>query len=398
MDLGQKNKTRLFQTMRIFILVIFLIVFLLPVQTTADSLNDKRRELEEIQRKIDAQSRALNQKTKQRKTLANQVAIMNGQISQTQYSINKTQTEIDLTQAEIALLKQKIRQKRQELAYQKEVLNETIRVIYEETDVGFLETLFSSNNISNVLDRTEYLGAIENKISYTMDEINKIKNQLASNKKQQEDKKAEQEVLLAQQKATKSSLNIQQANKNQLLAKTRGQESAYQTELAKIKDFYEQTSSELKRMEMAARGGNNAPSASGFYWPVIGGYITAYFCDPTYSYSGCHSGIDIATGGASLPVYASKSGTVTSVVDGYGNTYPWAYIYGNYIAISYGDGFSGIYGHLARRMIRVSPGDQVTGGKTVIGYVDNSGFSTGPHLHFEIRYNGIPINPLNYLP
>lgn len=396
MTLGQKQK-KLSRTMRIAILAIFLIVFLFPQSTSADTLDDKKRELNEIQNQIDQQQESLNQKKKEKQSLQNQVSIMDGQIRQTELSIQATQGEIDLAQAEIEKLKTQIKQKEKELAYQKEVLNETIRVIYEETDTNFLEMLFSSDNISEVLDRTEYLGAIEGKITDTMAEMNKIKTALAKDQKEQEQKKADKEVLLAQFQATKSALDMQEANKNSLLDRTRGQESAYQAELAKIRALYNATNSELKRMEEAARGGSDAPSMAGFYWPVKG-YITAYFCDPSYPFSGCHSGIDIGTYGASLPVAASRDGVVTNVVDGWGNTYPYAYIYGNYVEIDHGNGFRTRYAHLAAGMIRVNPGDKVSGGKSIIGYVDNSGFSTGTHLHFEVRYGGIPVNPLNYLP
>ena len=130
---------------------------------------------------------------------------MNGQIRQTELSIQATQAEIDLAQAEIEKLKTQIKQKEKELAYQKEVLNETVRVIYEETDTNFLEVLFSSDNISEVLDRTEYLGAIEGRIATTMEEMQKIKVALAKDQGEQEKKKADQEILLAQQQATQSS-------------------------------------------------------------------------------------------------------------------------------------------------------------------------------------------------
>ncbi len=392
-------RVKIVKTMRIAILAIFLIVFLFPQATSADVISDKKRELSEIQSQINQQKKILDQKAKERKSLANEVAIMNGQIRQTELSIQATQAEIDLAQAEIEKLKTQIKQKEKELAYQKEVLNETVRVIYEETDTNFLEVLFSSDNISEVLDRTEYLGAIEGRIATTMEEMQKIKVALAKDQGEQEKKKADQEILLAQQQATQSSLSIQKSNVNRLLTTTRGQEVAYQTELAKIRELYNSTNSELKRMEEAARasGGSGAPSMSGFYWPTSG-YITAYFCDPNYSYGACHSGIDIGTGGASPPVFASKDGVVTATVDGYGNTYPYAYIYGNYVEIDHGNGFTTRYAHLANGMIRVSPGDRVSGGNTIIGYVDNSGFSTGPHLHFEVRYGGTPVNPLNYLP
>ena len=226
-----KTWTKIQRTMRVVILCLFLIVFLLPQAASGDVLDDKRRELDEIQRQIDEQQESLNQKKKERQSLQNQVAIMNGQIRQTELSIQGTQSEIDLTQAEIEIFTKQIKQKEKELAYQKEVLNEAIRVIYEETDEDFLEVLFSSNNISDLLDRTEYLGAIENKIEVTMVEIREIKAELAANKKEQEKKKEELAQKKSELEARKMIIVDQRATRANVLAVARGMESEYRRQL-----------------------------------------------------------------------------------------------------------------------------------------------------------------------
>ena len=225
-------RVKIAKTMKAVILAVFLIVFLFPQAVSADTLQDKRNELNEIQKQINQQQESLNQKKKERQRLQNQVSIMDGQIRQTELSIQATQSEIDLTEAEIEKLKTQIKQKEKELAYQKEVLNETLRVIYEETDVSFLEILFSTNNISEVLNRTEYLGAIEGKISDTMDEMNRIKTALANDKKEQEGKKTELVKKKEELEAEKKIIVDQRATQANLLAQTRGQESAYQQQLA----------------------------------------------------------------------------------------------------------------------------------------------------------------------
>lgn len=305
MQVGKsKNKTvnKLFQAMRIGLIAVFLIVFLFPQGAAADALGDKQGELSEIQKQLEEQEKALNQKRKEVGTLNGQVGLINGQIRQTKLSIQATQNEIDLAQAEIEKLKAQIKQKEIELAYQKEVLNETIRVIYEETDTNFLEVLFSSDNISEVLDRTEYLGAIEGRIEITMDQITKIKTGLTKDQKNQEEKKVELANKKTDLEAQNAGLAHQRGALANLLTETRGQEALYNKRVELAKQAEQRVSSEIANLiAELSRGGDD---------------------------------------------YVSQ-------------------------------------GH-------VDQGD-------VVGYQNNTGFSTGSHLHFEVRTNVSHVNPRIYL-
>ena len=98
-----------------------------------------------------------------------------------------------------------------------------------------------------------------------------------------------------------------------------------------------------------------------------------------------HYGVDLAAGKGTA-IYAAKSGTVTTAAYGEANGY--------YVTINHGDGYSSVYCHMTN--YTVSAGDYVAQGD-VIGYVGTTGWSTGPHLHFEILYNGSNVNPMNYI-
>ncbi len=122
-------------------------------------------------------------------------------------------------------------------------------------------------------------------------------------------------------------------------------------------------------------------SSAGFTWPVSG--VVSQFA------SWYHMAIDI-TGSIGTPIVAAKSGVVIET-----NTGGWNYGYGNNVVIDNGGGYSSLYAHL--EAVNVSPGQQVVGGSTVIGWLGMSGRTTGPHVHFEIRQNGTPVNPLPFL-
>lgn len=136
----------------------------------------------------------------------------------------------------------------------------------------------------------------------------------------------------------------------------------------------------IKRQIYIAQGPTSVSSA-GFTWPISGG-ISQFA-------SWYHMGIDI-TNPAGTPIVAAQSGKVTKISTG-----TWDGGYGNNIMIDNGEGYQTLYAHMSG--INVEIGQEVVAGKTVIGYVGNTGRSTGPHLHFEIRKNGVEVNPLPYL-
>jgi murein DD-endopeptidase MepM/ murein hydrolase activator NlpD len=122
-------------------------------------------------------------------------------------------------------------------------------------------------------------------------------------------------------------------------------------------------------------------SSSGFTWPVHG-LITQFA-------SWYHMALDLAAP-YGTPIVAAKSGTVAQATTGGYNAG-----YGNYVELDNGDGYKSLYAHM--EAVNVSPGQQVVGGSTVIGWIGMTGHTTGPHVHFEIRSNGVTVNPLPYL-
>ena len=130
-----------------------------------------------------------------------------------------------------------------------------------------------------------------------------------------------------------------------------------------------------------AKSQENVVPSGGYNWPVYG-IITQY---PIWY----HMAYDIAAP-IGTPIVATKDGVVGQVEVG-----GWNYGYGTNVIVNHGDGYSSLYGHMSA--VAVSAGQAVVGGKTVVGYIGVTGRTTGPHVHFEIRHNGVTLNPASFI-
>ena len=139
----------------------------------------------------------------------------------------------------------------------------------------------------------------------------------------------------------------------------------------------------------SGNSGSAASSTGGFLYPLpYAVSITDAYGYRIHPLSGkykWHNGVDFAAGSGTA-IYATQSGTVTSAC--------YNEAYGNMVTINHANGYSSLYGHMTNYIVSV--GDYVTQGQT-IGYVGSTGWSTGPHLHFTIYYNGSDVNPMNYV-
>lgn len=156
-----------------------------------------------------------------------------------------------------------------------------------------------------------------------------------------------------------------------------------------IRQRYEELKKEQERLRQLARlrGGFSGSRPGELFWPVNGARLSQSVGPrrhPVYGYRSCHTGIDLAAP-TGTPIYATATGVVTAVTS--------LRAYGNVVIMYHGGGMSSMYAHLSRFNTRV--GAAVAVGD-VIGYVGSTGWSTGPHLHFEVHLDGVPHNPLGW--
>ena len=394
-------KIKIYQII-VLVIVLSLAWFASVHSVKANAIDDKKKQIQDLQTQIQQTQSILSQKSEQVNTLQDQVAAMNTQIHQTELQIAQTQDQVDQTQLEINDLVTQIKLEESELKNKKAALDETTRMIYEMGTPSTIEIIIGSNSLSEIMDKTQYMDSINQKVQDQIKEINDIKAELEIKTAEQTQKKESLVALLGQQKDFQQGLADQKSSKDQLLSDTKGQEAQYQKTLAQIQAQWQQSNAELNQME----GGKI--SVSGAYsvvaWPIIGrlgvpfgaGGCQAYFCGK------CHTGIDIIAP-FNTPIQAAVSGTVIETVNSCANhiglNVPWSMIicgggYGNHVKIKSNDGYTQIYGHMTTGSVQVSVGQTVKAGKTVLGREGSTGSSTGYHLHFEIRNpSNTPVSP-----
>jgi murein DD-endopeptidase MepM/ murein hydrolase activator NlpD len=180
----------------------------------------------------------------------------------------------------------------------------------------------------------------------------------------------------------RNSLAASKGDKLVALSELSARERAEAEEIDALRASSAQLAAQIRAAQAAnAASGDTTPSSSGLVWPV-GGAVTSPF---GWRWGRMHEGIDIGVG-FGTPIQAAGPGTVIYC--------GWEGGYGNLVVIDHGGGLATAYAH--QSSIAVSCGQQVAQGQT-IGYVGSTGHSTGPHLHFEVRINGSPVDPLGYL-
>ncbi len=404
-----------------------------PLLANSASLN---KQLEETREQKSELSKKEDKAENEAQTLAARVAEMDEQIKQVSKEIKRTQKEIERIKEESVRTNKQIELNRDELINQEELLDQALLYLYEEQDQPLLYQLFSFDTFSRILDRQEYIGAAEEKVSDTITEINRIKEEL--NQKQEslvQDKKDLKELTI-QLKVSKKSIKKEQQKKEKLLKKTKGREDKYEMLLAAkqaeeaniIKRIQDLSRSKEGKHYNGRKNKDNKDSQkedkkqeTNFVWPIkiVGNYqaqVGQYYGMTDYAKSGAyngapHNGIDLSSipnknGFLDLRVRSVSKGEVImvtheSISGGWGNA----------VVVAHPNGLFSLYGHLSR--VVVKEGQKVEQGQ-MLGIEGNTGASTGRHLHFSI-YMKITIyktpwyygpgydyhwtlNPLNFMP
>jgi len=403
---------------KINLITLLLICLLLPVNILAiqaeqggqteinqisDEIKDKQKQIDELYDKIDSYQNSLEQARSQSNSLKNQVYILETQIQKKQAEINLNEQEISQTNLEIKKTKQEIEQNQLDTEDKKNKLSSFLRQIYRSDQKDLLEILLLNNSLSDFFNQIEKIESIQSELNNNLINLKQLKSELEQEQKTLEQKKERLNQLNNELVGKKDNLESQQSVKASLLSQTKNSESRYQNLVNELKLEQKRINAEIVSLEKALRAkltGDqtklNQLGESNFDWPVPNHYITASFHDPDYPFRHIfeHPGIDIRAG-QGTPLRASASGYVAKVKNGGQYGY-------SYIMLIHSNGFSTVYGHVSAIYVKtdqfVTQGEVIGATGGMPGTAGAGRLTTGPHLHFELRKDGIPINPADYLP
>ena len=322
----------------------------------ADNASDKQQELNDINEKKDSVKEDME-------ALTDSIREQQAEVDSLQESVDAKQAEIDKAQADIEQTKKDIEERQ-------DGLNKRLRTMYKNGSIGSLDVLLGSSSLSEFLTNLELIQRIYKGDQETLKTLEKQHDELET---KQAALKAEQAELKEQKAAAEEKQSALQADKDIL-----------QSKLEELNAEADRVSGEIA----ALQDKDKVYEGGQFQWPTTSTYITSPFGFRIHPVTGVytgHTGVDIGVG-TGTPVYAAASGTVIVASYGYGG-------YGVAVVIDHGSGISTLYGHCSS--LKVSTGQTVSRGQ-VIALSGNTGVSTGPHLHFEVRINGTYVDPMQY--
>jgi len=367
-----------------------------------DQIKEKKNQVEKIQERQKKYNESLKNIISEKSSLQSQLALLDNRLASAEIDVEEIKTEIEITNLEIKKIKTEIKNKNDEITKEKDHLENIIRLIYKQDDTSVLEIILLNNNLSDFLNQTKYLEDINSEIDNSLNTLKDYKKQLEQSLGQLDGKQTEflnQKIKLEEKI---KSLAAEKETKNYILEQTKVSEREYQNLINTAKEEQQAAASEIANLEKSVREKvENLPdnklefNDSGLIWPVPKNTITSLFHDPGYPFRYIfeHPAVDIKAA-QGTPLKVAASGYVARAKDA-GKGY-------SYIMIVHGNGLSTVYGHVSA--IYVKEDDYVVQGQIIgksgglPGSPGAGQLTTGPHLHFEVRLNGIPVNPLEYLP
>ncbi len=373
--------------------IFLLFTLLLPsspayAENLDQQLEDVKMEREETGRQIEQAEKEERAYESQIEHVEEQMITVLGELDGLRQELEDIKLEIFKTNLMLELKGKELEETEKELQHKIDLLNWRVSEIYKNRDSHYIQVVLIAEDFMDFMSKIKIMAMIAEQDANMITEVKARREAVASIRQNihilnelQNEQKDEVERLVAEQEIKKQELEAIHEQKKGLLLAT----IANRNELIEMEKQLAAKEAQIKKKLESLRHGNTPGGKMA--WPTNGILISGfgYRQSPIFGDSRFHSGIDIACD-TGTPVIAAETGQVldTSYMGGYGNS----------IIIYHGGGIATLYAHLSA--FGVSPGQQVQKGQ-IIGYVGTTGWTTGPHLHFEVRMNGVPQNPLNYL-
>ena len=332
--------------------------------------------------------------------LQNEIGLLENRIRERGLAIERTKIEIDLATVRIGRLNQQVSLAAQKLDRRKSALRSIIGQMQDAQSITLLESFVARPSLSEFFARLEELDLINQDVASAVSDIKAIRTELEAKRDEIKTYREGLSEHIAKLETEQGEIEAQRGAKSSLIAETSEKEAEFQKILYELRQRKQQEANAAAILErklkqkLDAIDGALARGDVLLNWPIPSRRITTTFHDPTYPFRHLfeHSGLDIATP-VGTPIRAAAGGYIAFTRLGRQ--------YGNYIMIIHAGGIATVYAHMSRFNVKA---DTYVERGDIIGYSGGapgaygSGLSTGPHLHFEVRQDGIPTNPEQFLP
>lgn len=373
---------------------------------------DPEDRLDHIERRKAQVSRQIEALVEQKGEILDKIAVVDNERGRVESQVRRLDADLAELTAEIEEVQRRLTRAQSHLAVLSEELRVVLADLVDRTDVftaraiaaykagpaAYLDTLLSAEDIGDLVQRYAYYEAALDTDSRLIEEIEVLRDE--TEQKRVEVERRKEEIALAKARLEKDRAAVAAVRKSRadalaqldrvfeikqsLLAQVESKKSRYQT----IQNQLENESNEITQLLASRSSAGPAPTGGGqFAWPAAGPVTSpyGYRTHPIFGDRRLHTGIDIGAGYGATVISAERGSVAyVGVMSGYGNV----------VVVDHGRGVATTYNHLSA--FSVSSGQSVSRG-TPVGAVGCTGYCTGPHLHFEVRVNGSPVDPMPYL-
>lgn len=394
----------------IMLIAIFITSTNVALAVTQSEIDKQKNQQSQISNQIDEAEEKQKEIEAKKSETQKQVESISSQIDSYESQIDDLNSQIADANAKIKEAEEKLVQNQEEYEKKQEIFKQRLVVIYESGETSYLDVLLSSSSLTDFISNYYLVSELTDMDAQLMESLEKQKEEIETSKKEIEASKETLTTAKASKENVANQLKSAKTEKDKYVAQLSDEEKELEKEIQELKQANARIANEIKIAEEKYKkqleelknntsGGSSNTAGSGFFMtPVKTGSISA---KAYYSSGKFHGAVDYAVS-VGTPVYAAAAGVVMSTANLSGS-------YGTYVVIRHANGLQSYYAHGTYGSICVTPGQTVAKGQQIMKS-GNTGNSTGPHLHFEVRispysYNGYAtaygqdsrVNPLNYM-